>query len=41
MRRPIFFKIFAGFLAVTVTLAVLILGTSYELLRSHYLRSTD
>lgn len=40
MRRPIFFKIFAGFLAVTVTLAVLILGTSYEVIRSHYLRST-
>ncbi len=40
MRRPIFFKIFAGFLVVTVTLAILILILSYEIIRSHYIRTT-
>ena len=40
MRRPIFFKIFTGFLVVTVTLAILILALSYEVIRSHYIKNT-
>lgn len=41
MRRPIFFKIFSGFLVVTLTLAVLILIASYEVVWTHYLRFTE
>lgn len=40
MRRPIFFKIFTGFLVVTITMSVLIVAFTYEIVRSHYERTT-
>lgn len=40
MRRPIFLKIFGGFLLVALSLAALMLVTSYEVIRSHYIRAT-
>ncbi|MCU0577634.1 MAG: HAMP domain-containing protein, partial [Desulfobacterota bacterium] len=41
MRRPIFFKLLAGFLVVNLTLAALILAASYEVIQTHYLRFTE
>jgi CHASE3 domain sensor protein len=41
MRRPIFLKIFSGFLVVTILLAALILLASYEVIQTHYLRFTE
>ncbi|HVN72470.1 MAG TPA: ATP-binding protein [Desulfomonilia bacterium] len=40
MRRPIFFKILAGFLGVALTLAIFIFAASYEIIKSHYIRAT-
>jgi two-component system, OmpR family, phosphate regulon sensor histidine kinase PhoR len=40
MRRSIFFKIFTGYLVVTITMAVLILAFTYEIVQLHYERAT-
>ena len=40
MRKSIFFKIFAGYLVVTVALAALILDFTYVIVSSHYERVT-
>ncbi len=41
MKRPIFLKIFSGFLVVTILLASLILLAFYNVIQTHYLRFTE
>lgn len=41
MKRPILFRIFIGFVVITVTLSGLMLIASYEVIHTHFLKFTE